>query len=88
MDDHRIWGGDPCATQQVPGDPSLHIPQCAPANPQPPVRPSLPPVPMGNHKVLKVYSIFGKVRPLNLRPEGREQRSRPFCAFKKGVGGW
>ena len=48
---HRIWGRVPCAIQQVPVGQSFHAPQCAYANPKPPVHPSAPP---GNHKFFKV----------------------------------
>ena len=51
---HRLLDRVPCAVQQVPIGQSLHIPQCADANPKPPVCPSHPPVPFVNHKCFKV----------------------------------
>ena len=43
IDDHRILGRVPCALQQVPVGQSFHRPQCANANPTPPVHPPTPP---------------------------------------------
>ena len=37
VDDHSVLGRVPYAIQQVPIDQSFHIPQCAHANPKPPV---------------------------------------------------
>lgn len=51
-DDQRILGGGLCAVQQVPVAQSFRGPQCAYANPTPPVSP-LSPVPFGDHKFVK-----------------------------------
>ena len=42
IDNHRMLGRVPCARQQVPVGQSFHRPQCACANPTPPVHPSPP----------------------------------------------
>ena len=63
---HKILGRILCATQQVP---IIPVPQCAHANPKllPPVHPSLPPVPFGNHKfVFKVCESLSLLSHLYL----------------------
>ena len=47
IDYHRTLGRVLCAVQQVPNGQSFHIPQCAYANPKPPIQPSqLPTCPL------------------------------------------
>ena len=53
IDYHRIWGRVLCAVQKVPVGQSFHRPQCARANPKPPVHPPTL-VLFGDHTFFKV----------------------------------
>ena len=60
IDYHRLLDRALCAAQQVPVGQSFHRPQCAYANPKPPVNPSHPPklVPFSNHNFFSLWVCF------------------------------
>ena len=58
IDYHRILGRVPCVIRRVSIGQSFHIPQCAYANPQPPVHPSPSPVSFSKNNFLKFVSLF------------------------------
>ena len=71
----EYWSRVLCAIPQVPVGQSFHMPQCAYANPQPPVHPS-PPPPIGNHKF-----VFKICRSVEISFLGWVQGCWCWCPF-------